>query len=160
MRTRCYDGTTYRLYVAAYGSSPTASITSSLRFWAICDRQNSTSTDTKKLFTYVRNFKEYDELLEKNIAFIDLYDSAANNTVLECIVRNTPLIVNRTPGVVEYLGEDYPLYFDNLEEVDSLLDLEKLKSGHEYLKNMYKEDITMEHFFDKFIKVIYMYSYN
>jgi len=114
--------------------------------------------DYKKLFTYVKDFNEYDELLEKNIAFIDLYDSAANNTVLECIVRNTPLIVNRTQGVVEYLGEDYPLYFNNLDEVDSLLDLEKLKSGHEYLKNMYKEDITMEHFFDKFIKVLYMYN--
>ena len=66
------------------------------------------------------------KLLEKNIVFIDLYDSAANNTVLECIIRNTPLIVNRTPGVVEYLGEDYPLYFDNLDEVDGLLELEKL----------------------------------
>ena len=50
------------------------------------------------------------------------------------------------------------MYFDNLDEVDGLLDLEKLKSGHEYLKNMNKEDITMEHFFDKFIKVLYMYS--
>jgi hypothetical protein len=112
----------------------------------------------KDLFTYVKDFNEYDKLLEKNIVFIDLYDSAANNVVLECIIRNTPLIVNRTPGVVEYLGEDYPLYFNSLVEVDGLLNLDNLKSGHEYLKNMNKEDITMEHFFDKFIKVLYMYN--
>ena len=112
----------------------------------------------QKLFKYIKNINEYDKLLKNNIVFLDLYDSAANNTVLECIVRNTPLIINRTPGVIEYLGENYPLYFDNLDQVESLLDIEKLKSATKYLENMNKEDITMEYFIENFIKVLYQYS--
>jgi hypothetical protein len=114
--------------------------------------------DYKKKFTYLKNINEYDKLLENNIVCLDLYNSSANNTVLECIIRNTPIIINKTPGVLEYLGEDYPLYFDNLDEVNDLLDIQKIKSANEYLKNMNKEDITMNYFIYKFINVLYKYS--
>jgi hypothetical protein len=77
--------------------------------------------------------KEYDELLTENIVFIDLYDSAANNTVLECIVRKTPIILNRTPGVVEYLGEAYPLFYKNIEEIPILLTPPNLLKGIQYM---------------------------
>jgi hypothetical protein len=100
---------------------------------------------------YTKTFGEYDELLEKNIVFIDLYDSAANNTVLECIVRNTPIIINRTPGVVEYLGAEYPLYFTTLGDVDGLLAIERLQSAHDYLCAMDKSRFTMEHFMKSFM---------
>ena len=53
---------------------------------------------------YTKTFEEYDDLLVKNIVFVDLFDAAANNTVLECIVRNTPIIINKCEGVIEYLG--------------------------------------------------------
>lgn len=99
---------------------------------------------------YTKSYEEYDDLLKQNIVFIDLYDSAANNTVLECIVRNTPLIVNRTPGVVEYLGENYPLYFNELAEVPGLLSLDKITAAHEYLRDMSKERFTMESFVKSF----------
>lgn len=107
---------------------------------------------------YVDNYSLYDKLLGSNIVFIDLYDSAANNTVLECIIRNTPIIINKTAGVIEYLGENYPLYFDNLEEVNDLLQFEKIRETQLYLKNMNKEDISMEFFKNKFIEVLYNYS--
>ncbi len=58
----------------------------------------------------------YDRLLAENIAFVELYDANANNAVIECIARGTPLLVNPLPAVVEYLGEDYPLYFTTLAE--------------------------------------------
>ena len=29
---------------------------------------------------------------------------------------NTPIVINRLPAVVEYLGADYPFYFNSLEE--------------------------------------------
>ena len=51
----------------------------------------------------------YDELLSENVVFLNLIDASAVNTVIECIVRNTPLIINRLPAIVEILGEDYPL---------------------------------------------------
>jgi hypothetical protein len=58
----------------------------------------------------------YDELLSCSLVFLDLYDSVVNNTVIECIVRGTPLICNCLPALVELLGEDYPMFFSTLEE--------------------------------------------
>jgi len=103
---------------------------------------------------YTKTFDEYDDFLEKNIVFIDLVDSAANNTVLECIVRNTPIILNRTPGVLEYLGTEYPLYFRKLNEVAGLLTIKKLQAAHDYLCAMDKSRFTMDHFAKSFMASI------
>lgn len=80
--------------------------------------------------------EKYDEFLAKNIAFIYLYDASANNGVIECIARATPLLVNPLPAVMEYLGVDYPLYFHNLKEAsEKANDLDLIKQAHDYLKN-------------------------
>jgi len=100
---------------------------------------------------YTKTFEEYDALLEKNIVFIDLYDSAANNSVLECIVRNTPIIVNRTPGVLEYLGAEYPLYFETLDELAELLTIENIKVAYDYLCAMDKSRFSMDYFVKSFM---------
>ena len=78
---------------------------------------------------------DYDECLSENLAFVHLYDASANNAVVECIARATPLLVNRLPAVVEYLGEDYPLYFDSLDHAAQLAaDCELVLQAHQYLK--------------------------
>jgi hypothetical protein len=78
----------------------------------------------------------YDEFLSQNICFIHIYDSSANNAVIECIARSTPLIVNKHPAIVEYLGDNYPLYFNDLKDVDSIIEnFELIKKGHEYLRD-------------------------
>ncbi len=77
---------------------------------------------------------EYDRLLAENICFVHLYDASANNTVIECIVRATPILVNPLPAVVEYLGADYPLYFTDLEDAAAkAVDMKRLKAAHDYL---------------------------
>jgi len=77
---------------------------------------------------------DYDRLLSRNIAFIQLYDASANNTVIECIARGTPVLVNPLPAVREYLGEDYPLYYDNLEQAaEKALDVSRLQAAHQHL---------------------------
>lgn len=58
----------------------------------------------------------YDKLLSENVAFVDLYDASANNAVIECMMRGTPLLVRRLPAVAEYLGPAYPYYFETLQE--------------------------------------------
>ena len=103
---------------------------------------------------YTEIFSEYDELLSKNIVFVDLFDAAANNTVIECIIRNTPIIINKIEGVIEYLGENYPLYFKNLSEVNDLLSTHKLINAYNYLKNMNKQDLTIKYFTSKLINYI------
>ena len=69
---------------------------------------------------YLEN-SEYLNILTNNIIFCDYIDCSASNTIVECIATHTPIIVNRLPAVVEYLGEDYPLYFDKIynSETDS-----------------------------------------
>jgi hypothetical protein len=77
---------------------------------------------------------QYDHMLSANIVFLNLYDSSANNSVIECIARGTPLLVNRIEPVVEYLGTDYPFYYDTMEEaVSKASDHELVRHTHQYL---------------------------
>jgi hypothetical protein len=102
---------------------------------------------------YTNTFEEYDDLLSKNIVFIDLFDAAANTVILECIIRNTPVIVNKLPPIIEYLGDNYPLYFDNLNDVPSLLTNEKLLDAHNYLCKMNKEELSIHYFTKQIINI-------
>ena len=63
----------------------------------------------------------YDRYLSEGIVFLNLSDAGANTTIVECIARGTPVMVNSVGGVSEYLGRDYPLYYDSLEEAEAKL---------------------------------------
>ena len=77
----------------------------------------------------------FDQLLAENIAFVSLYDASATNAVIECLVRATPLLVNPLPAVREYLGDGYPLYFDDLRQAAAMAqDLGRLKAAHDWLR--------------------------
>ena len=78
--------------------------------------------------------EDYDILLSKNIVFVDLYDASANNAIIDCMVRATPILVNPLPAVVEYLGADYPLYFNTLDEASKKAkNVALIKAAHDYL---------------------------
>jgi hypothetical protein len=97
--------------------------------------------------------QRYDKLLSENIVFLDLIDASATNAIIECIARDTPVLVNPLPAVVEYLGEDYPFYYHSLEEAarkaeDHGLVLET----HNYLRNSpIKPMLTPSFFRESFI---------
>ena len=102
-----------------------------------------------QVLSYLDN-NDYDELLNKNIVFINLVDASAVNTVIECVVRNTPIIVNKLPALVEILGDKYPLFYDNVDDVNFLLDMTHLENGYNYLKKLNKNEFKMETFINKF----------
>ena len=78
--------------------------------------------------------EDYDDLLSKNVVFLDLYDASANNAVIECIARGTPILINPLPAVVEYLGPNYPFYFTDLADASKKLkNVALIKAAHEYL---------------------------
>ena len=78
----------------------------------------------------------YDRLLSENIVLIQLYAAAANNTVIECMARATPLLVNPLPAVVEYLGPDYPFYYeDPAQTADKAMDPDLIERTHRYLRD-------------------------
>lgn len=95
----------------------------------------------------------YDQLLSANVVFCDLIDSSANNAIIECIVRDTPLLVNRLPAVEEYLGPDYPLFFSTLEEASAkLARRETILAAHEHLRALPKGCFSQRAFREAFAK--------
>ena len=83
---------------------------------------------------------EYDLLLGQNIVFLDLIDASAVNTLVECVVRNTPLLVNRLPAIEEILGSDYPLYYSSYRDAkNKLCDMAvTVPAAHNYLSRIDK----------------------
>jgi len=77
---------------------------------------------------------DYDALLARSVVFLDLHATVANNAVIECIVRQTPVLINKLPGPVEYLGDEYPLFFENLDEAAAkAADPDLVHAAHRYL---------------------------
>ena len=100
----------------------------------------------------------YDDLMTKNLVFLNLVDGSAVNTLIECVVRNTPILVNRHPAVVEVLGNDYPLYYDKeneeeeeniyLRNIDTVLSSspDRIYQAHLYLTRLDKTPFRIETF--------------
>jgi len=103
---------------------------------------------------------QYDEQLTSSVVFLCLTDANAVNTVNECIVRNTPILVNRLPALEEVLGKNYPMFYtydstsiDNTtKSISELLHTPYIvKSTHEYMKAINKEKFTMKEFLRSFL---------
>jgi hypothetical protein len=91
--------------------------------------------------------QEYDDLLSSNIVFLDLVDCSAVNTVLECVVRNTPLCVRRNATLEEVLGKDYPGFYDDLIEATLFLnDVAEIERCHAYLCDLDKSRLSLSRF--------------
>ena len=100
--------------------------------------------------------EEYDEMLTNNIVFLNFVDISASNTLIECIVRNTPIIINKHPSVVELLGGKYPLYYDtnNLQyDIYNILTYVNIEKAHKYLKKIDKTKFTIGDFIIKLNKI-------
>lgn len=123
--------------------------------WIIGARESSLVEMRKKrasvtVLSHVDN-DGYDKLLRECVVFINLVDCSAVNTIVECIVRNTPILVNPLPAVVEYLGPHYPLYYSDLEHAARLLTSEvAVYEAHMYLKSLDKSKLRIEHFSSSF----------
>src|SRR5436189_5340169 len=97
---------------------------------------------------------EYDAMLSSSVCLTHLFGASANNVVVECIVRATPLVVNPLPPVVEYLGADYPLYCHvndgRLKDLHDWLTDDLLLEAHTYLKRLrLNPEFEVQHFVRK-----------
>ena len=76
----------------------------------------------------------YDKELSKSVVFVDFYDTAANNAVIECIVRAVPILCRPLQAVVDYLGVEYPFYYQDYDEARrKLMSKDLVIQAHEYL---------------------------
>jgi len=96
---------------------------------------------------------KYELIFESSIVFLNLFDCAACNTINECIITNTPILVNKINGVVDYLGNEYPFYYKSLEEAESKIqDMELIKETTNYLQDLdIKQKMTPTYFMDSFV---------
>jgi len=103
---------------------------------------------------------EYDTLLTRNIVFIYLVDASAVNTVIECMIRNTPIIINRHPAVVELLGENYPLYVENNTlQINTTVNTYLsepifIRRAHTYLKRLDKRKLHIHTFMKELVRIL------
>lgn len=95
--------------------------------------------------------KEYDELLSSSVVLLYLIDSSASNTLLECIMSNTPVYINRTEASIEYLGVDYPLYYNDIKEVK--INVIDIKKAYKYLKNLDKNRFSIDYFLNSLLEI-------
>jgi hypothetical protein len=121
---------------------------------AIGDFRNNSVVEKQ----FVSN-EDYDELLSSSVVLCLLYASAANNLVLECLVRHTPIMITPLPSVVEYLGRTYPLYVRDVYEAErKLTDESLIAESSAYLRHRcvamdlsyerFASDLAMSHFYN------------
>ena len=106
---------------------------------------------------YLKDFSEYDILVQGSILVLPLFDAAANNSVLECIISNNPIFVTRCEGTEEYLGKDYPMFFNDITEINPILEskesiFEIYEKTQNYLCNMDKSHLTYKRFYSDILK--------
>jgi hypothetical protein len=115
-----------------------------------CNDYNDKICKSVDILEHLSN-DDYDNLLTKNIVFLHLIDASTVNTILECIVRNTPIIVNKNKAVIELLGKDYPLYYEdnkymNKQIYELISKTDNIKCAYKYLLNMDKTKFTIDYF--------------
>lgn len=89
----------------------------------------------------------YHKIFEKNLVFLDVYLTTINNTFLECLISNTPILLNRHQEYVELIGETYPLFYDSLDDIKYFIfNDENILNAHNYLKKVDKTRFTLDYF--------------
>lgn len=103
--------------------------------------------------TSIDSYAEYERFVASSVLLVHIRDGNANNAVLDAIATSTPVIINRHPSAVEYLGPDYPLYFDEVIEIQQIIeDWSRVEHAARYLKAMDKTRFLMHAFVSSFHK--------
>jgi hypothetical protein len=93
---------------------------------------------------------EYDDLLSKTVVFINLLDCSGCNTIVECIQRSTPLMVNKVPAAIEYLGNKYPgFYNDFIHDANPQPEsyrISRILDNNKYMIKMDKSQFSLDQF--------------
>ncbi|MEM0354268.1 MAG: DUF5672 family protein [Thermoplasmata archaeon] len=104
---------------------------------------------------YIDDYNEYNTLISKNIVLCHSLGGNTSNAILEFIAKNIPIIVNKHPAIEEYLGTNYPLYFNNIDEIPNMLNENKIMAAYEYLKNMDKQFLSIKKFSENLFSTVH-----
>ena len=92
--------------------------------------------------------KDYEEMLGRSIVMLALkYSGAANTIILECIARNVPIAAPHIDSCTDYLGVNYPLFYDqNSLDMTQILSMRKVQEAIDYLSNVDKSVFSINRF--------------
>ena len=116
---------------------------------------NDISIKIKDVYVTSVNNVVYDKLYQSSLIYLNFYDCAASNSIVESIASSTPVLVNKLPSIVEYLGEDYPLYFKDIDQASRMTqDFNRIQSAHQYLieNDSLRESLNIDNFISSFYK--------
>ncbi len=124
----------------------------------LSSQKNKISKDDAKLLCRNRVWRitkryspsEYEDIITNNIHFVELNSPTASNYLLECISSNSPIFVNREPCIEEYLGKDYPLFYNDENDVD--FSEKNIIDGIEYLKNTNFKSLDIKTFGNRILR--------
>jgi len=96
------------------------------------------------------NNSEYEKIFTNSCVFVYFEDASAHNLILECIKFNTPIIVNKLQPIIEYLGQDYPLYYENISDLQQWHNpnyfQKQIINANNYIIKMDKTKFKLENF--------------
>ena len=118
-------------------------------YWEVNGRKTYRDTESVGFVTP----SKYDQILNSKIIIAEYFEASASNVVLECIAHHTPLIINRLPAFEQYLGKEYPLFYDNIDEIPMLI--EQATTGHYYLKLLPTKNLVIDFFLNRIKEEIY-----
>lgn len=76
----------------------------------------------------------YDKYMRSSLVYLNYHNASASNAILDCISYATPLLVNKLPSIVEYLGKKYPLYYNSITQASKFTrDNKRILDAHDYL---------------------------
>lgn len=79
--------------------------------------------------------RDYDQFLTQNIVYLDMLLCTGDQVISDCIARATPLLINKSAGAQEYLGPDYPFYYETIDEaISKANNMDFITKTHKYLK--------------------------
>lgn len=110
--------------------------------------QSANNYSVKISHNFLDNQK-YINKLTSSLGFGYYYDCEASNSILEHLMTHTPTIVNKLPSIQEYLGKDYPMYYENIESDPDKFILNKkfILDTYKYLKSRSKKKrFTIDYF--------------
>ena len=107
-----------------------------------------TQSEHKNVYIDSVSNRLYDKYMRSSLVYLNYYNVSASNAILDCISYATPLLVNRLPSNVEYLGKKYPLYFDTISQASKFTrDSKRILDAHYYLTD---KKLTDQFSFAKF----------
>lgn len=103
------------------------------------------NTEVNIIFSEINAIEQF---YSSSIFISHLYDFVSEWNILKCFSDNAPLLINRLPSVVDYLGNNYPFYYSCYEEaIDKAKDITLIKETNEYMKKRFEDNsYTLQNF--------------